>query len=144
MTLDGVQKPKGERYSTRFNSYEDLMRTREDTLAEIERQTGVDLSRPPGPGDRVRHELSIDHHRPIDDGFVGQGTRSAVPDLFHHGKQVKAYTEVDAISDVTGTRTVIRWDAGRDRWDVKQHFPLAEGWDDATKRYDPPLTGMVR
>ena len=38
---------------------------------------------------------------------------------------------------ITRTLTTFEWNAQEGRWKVVQHFPLAKGWDNTTKSYDP-------
>lgn len=55
-------------------------------------------------------------------------------------KKGMVYGSSHAIDGVTGTFTKVAWDDQKNKWTVVQHFPLAEGWDNTTKKYlDPTL-----
>ena len=133
-------RASAERYSTRFNSFDDLVSTREAALARIEQKHGIDLTRPPGSGAKDEFTEFTEHGRAIDDGYVGVGSRQGVPGQFNAaGKPVKAFAQTEAISGVTRTQTTVRWNGDVGRWEVKQHFPVAGGWDQQAQAYTRPL-----
>jgi hypothetical protein len=130
--------------STKFNSYESWMKTRDAAMQEIEKKYGIDLSRPPGPGQPKTRDIRVEYDRPIDDGFVPDlttGTKVSLTDpVTGKVKKGMVYGSSQAIDGVTGTFTKVAWDDQKNKWTVVQHFPLAEGWDNTAKKYfDPTL-----
>jgi hypothetical protein len=134
--------------STKFNSYESWMKTRDAAMQEIEKKYGIDLSKAPSSGTSGPFEIRVGFDKPIDDGFVpdkttatkikvevdGTGRPSSTPTgIFKQGKVFSSSTSIDG---VTGTYTKIDWDG--QKWRVVQHFPLAEGWNNAAKAYTDP------
>ncbi|WP_263452349.1 PKD domain-containing protein [Hyalangium gracile] len=122
--------------STRFSSYDDWLKTRDDALRAIEKREGISLERPPGPGEPTKHSINLDHKRPIDEGFVGSGTKTKITDPAT-GKKHNIYSNTDPVSGITGTKTSVEWNPATNRWDVKQHFPDGAKWDNVTKTYGP-------
>ena len=129
--------------STRFNSYENWILTREAALREIEKQNGVDLSKPwqPGMGKEV-YSIDVRFDRPIDDGYagVGQNTKIKIKDSASGKMKTIGIHSVTAdISNITGTRTTVAWNATANKWQVVQHFPIGVGWDDTAKAYNKDI-----
>ena len=125
--------------STKFNSHENWLKTRNIAWKEIERLKGVDLSKPPKIGEQLKHDIRIEYNKPIDDGFVpdkSTASKIKVPDPIS-GKKRKGivYSLLNPINGVKGTFTRVIWNKNSNRWVVIQHFPLAEGWDNAAKNY---------
>jgi hypothetical protein len=113
--------------STKFNSYEDWMQTRNASLKQIEKIYGVDLSKPP-TGNNKDFSIITEYDRAIDDGFVGDAmSKVKVNDSTSPKKKGNGYTKYIAVDGITRTKTTISWDASANRWKVVQHFPLAEG-----------------
>jgi hypothetical protein len=136
-TPGGDLRPRAERYSTQFNSYDDLLTTRAAALEQISQVYGVDLTVPPAPGADTRYSLSVDHGRAIDDGFVGlDASRVEHPTLtLDDGTPVRVFPNVQEVSGITRTQTTVVWDAPSNSWVVVQHFPVAKDWDQATQTY---------
>jgi hypothetical protein len=136
---DGVFSPT--KASTRFNSYEDWMQTREAAWKGIESKYGVDLSKPPTPGTDTKYKIVVEYDRAIDDGFVADlSSKSKIADPANPNKVGKAYSTYSPVGGITRTRTVVAWDNVNKKWNVAQHFPEAEGWNDATKTYSSGVT----
>ena len=134
VAADGVFSPTPA--STRFNTYEDWLETRSTALKEIERVKGVDLSKPP-TGSTKDVSIIVEHGKAIDDGFVGEASSKVkVFDPTNPTKKGNGYNSYKAVDGITRTKTTVVWDAAAGRWKVAQHFPLAEGWDNATKTYN--------
>ncbi len=51
------------------------------------------------------------------------------------------YNAVDAI---TRTKTTVAWDEATKKWQVVQHYPVAEGWNNLTKTYSPTTKANVK
>lgn len=140
-TPNGPLKEKAERYSTQFNSYDELVRTRDAGVdALLEKYPDLDLTKPPVDGQPTSYPpVRIDHGRAIDDGFVGVGSRSPLDGVTiekkGETKQVKAFTETEQISGITDTNTAVFWDADNGVWQT-QHYPIGKGWNQATQSYD--------
>lgn len=133
-------KPKGmvvspTNASTRFGSYKIWLQTRRAALEGMEKIHGIDLKKPPVNPKDVRLELVVEHHRNIGDGFVGDGP--TVKTLLPNGRSKNMYVSTKPISGLTRTRTTIEWNSTTSKWDVKQHFPEANGWDQAMQAYKP-------
>ncbi|GLS81444.1 hypothetical protein GCM10007893_22540 [Paracoccus marinus] len=129
---DGTWNPS--RYSGRFNTYRDLLETR-DAAFEALRAQGVDLTKAPGFGELVEHPVTLNHGRPIDHGFFApQGTGKHIVSESPTGKR-KAWQEAEPVSGVTGTFTRVAWNQSAQRWQVTQHFPVVKGWSQATQSY---------
>lgn len=135
VTPDGKFSPTPA--STKFSSNEELVKTQEDALAKISKQNNVDLTKPPqGPIDE--YTLKMDHGRPIDEGFVGdKATKVKVTDPNNPSKTGWGYPNSTPVDGITGTTTRVRWDAAAGEWKVKQHYPDAQGWNQATQSYTP-------
>jgi hypothetical protein len=133
---DGVFSPT--KASTRFNSYEDWMQTRDAAWKSIETKYGVDLSKPPAPGASQKYEIVVEYNRAIDDGFVADVTSKVkVADPANPKKVGNGYTGYSPVDGITRTRTKVGWDSQTQQWKTIQHFPHADGWDNATKTYAP-------
>lgn len=120
--------------STRFSSYREWVKTREDALKAIETREGIDLTSPPLPGAPTSHAITVDHGRPIDDGFVGTGTPTRVRDA-SSGRNVRVFSVTQPVERLTRTTTTVAWNSTSQRWEVKQHYPDARGWDAASGTY---------
>ena len=138
-----VNAPPG---STRFNSYKDLVETRSDAIEAIIKREGIDLSKPPAPGQKAEVEAIIDHSRPIDDGFAGDKsskTKVANPST---GKNVSVYGKVDIVKDISRTYTKLVWNPEPtvQKWEVVQHFPSVANWDNVGKTYTTPANIVIK
>ena len=128
--------------STRFSDFKDWEQTRNAAWKEIEKINGVDLTKAPASGDPTKYQIVVEYNRPIDEGFVGQGSKTKVVDPVT-GKKVKINTNTDPVEGITRTLTTIAWDNTNKKWQVVQHFPLTKGWDNATKTYSVPADASV-
>lgn len=137
ITADGVFSPTPA--STRFNTYEDWAETRDAALKEIELVKGVDLSKPP-TGSTKDFSIVVEHGKAIDDGFVGEASSKVkVTDSANPKKKGNGYGSYNPVDGITRTKTTVTWDATAGKWKVAQHFPVADGWDNAAKSYDPSV-----
>jgi hypothetical protein len=137
---DGVFSPT--KASTRFNSYEDWMQTRDAAWRRIEETKGVDLSRPPGPNADTKYDIVVEYNRAIDDGFVADlSSKVKVADPTNPQKIGNGYLKYESVDGITRTFTRVAWDDKARQWKTIQHFPRVEGWNNATKTYasDPNL-----
>ncbi|MEW6730678.1 MAG: hypothetical protein AB1489_05010 [Acidobacteriota bacterium] len=129
--------------STKFNSYENWIKTREKALELIRTKYNVDLIQPPSPGDKPYREITIEYNRAIDDGYIPDlSTKQKVTVIDPITGKIKkgnVFSTVDFIEGVTGTYTRVAWDQAQGKWVVVQHFPVAENWDNLTKAYTEPL-----
>ena len=66
--------------STRFSDFKDWEQTRNAAWKEIEKINGVDLTKAPASGDPTKYQIVVEYNRPIDEGFVGQGSKTKVVD----------------------------------------------------------------
>jgi len=123
--------------STRFNSYQDWLKTRQAALNAIAKREGIDLSQPPPVGKQGSFNIILEHGKPIDDGFVGSGTKVKITDPVS-GKQGKVYTNAQPVQGLTRTQTQLEWNSSTNRWEVKQHYPDARNWDQLTESYTAP------
>ena len=123
--------------STRFNSYQDWLETRQAALNAIAKREGIDLSQPPPVGKQGSFNIILEHGKPIDDGFVGSGTKVKITDPVS-GKQGKVYTNAQSVKGLTRTQTQLEWNSSTNRWEVKQHYPDARNWDQLTASYTAP------
>jgi hypothetical protein len=131
---DGVFSPT--KASTRFNSYEDWMQTRDAAWKGIEYKFGIDLRKPPLPGARQDYKIVIEYNRAIDDGFVADVTSKVkVADPVNSNKVGKGYSSYSPVDGITRTKTAIQWDGKK--WKVTQHFPEVTNWNNSTKTYLP-------
>jgi hypothetical protein len=113
--------------STRFNSYQDWVQTREAAWKSIEAKHGVDLSKPPMPGGVQKYEITVEYNRAIDDGFVGnKSSKVKITDPNNPKRTGLVYPSQTAVDGITRTKTFVK---------VVQHFPEAKGWNNATKEY---------
>jgi len=129
---DGKLSPTSA--STRFSSYREWLKTREDALQAIKKREGIDLTMPPLPGAPTSHAITVDHGRPIDDGFVGVGAATKITDS-SSGKKFKVFSAVQPVEKLTRTKTTIAWNSDAGRWVVKQHYPDALDWDATSGTY---------
>ncbi len=121
--------------STKFNSYEDWLQTRNAALEQIQKKNGVDFSKP--PVNVKKYEIITEYDRAIDDGFVGKSSsKLKVSDLKNPNKKGNVYSKYEAVDGITRTKTTVAWDASTNSWKVVQHFPVAEGWNNTTKAYN--------
>ncbi len=121
--------------STRFKSHEEWLKTRYDAVKGIEEENGVDLSKPPKPGEDTRYDINIDHGRAIDDGFIGdKSTKIKIKDPVS-GKKGPVYPDSKPVSGITRTQTSVEWNRESNAWEVKQHYPDARNWDQSTQGY---------
>ena len=130
---DGKFSPT--RASTRFKSHDEWLKTREDAIKAIETKQGIDLSKPPKPGEGTRHSINMDHGRDIDDGFVGnKSTKVKIKDAIS-GKKGNVYPDSTPVSGITRTQTTVEWNPKSNSWEAKQHYPDARGWNQSTQSY---------
>ena len=130
---DGTWSPS--KYSGRFNTYRDLVETYDAAIARLGDE-GLDFSRAPDASERPAREVTINHGRPIDDGFAvpeGSVALRITPPPGKRGNKV--WPDPNPVDGITATVTRVAWNAMRNRWEVVQHYPLVEGWDQATRSY---------
>jgi hypothetical protein len=131
---DGVFSPT--KASTRFNSYEDWVQTREAAQKGIEYKFGVDLKKPP-TGTVKEYEIIVEYNRAIDDGFVADlASKTKVADPNNAQKMRNGYLSHSPVDGITRTKTLVKWNDNTQKWQVIQHFPEARGWDNTAKTYD--------
>jgi hypothetical protein len=122
--------------STKFNSYENWIKTHEIALQKIKEKYGVDLANPPS-GNQKSYEIKIRYDRAIDEGFIPdlstKNKTTLVDPITSQPKKGNVFGAINPIDGVTGTYTKVTWDGHK--WKVIQHFPLAENWDNAIKVY---------
>jgi uncharacterized protein YggU (UPF0235/DUF167 family) len=125
--------------STKFNSYEDWLQTRQDAMNQISKREGINFNAPPPPGKEGPHKINLDHGRPIDDGYVGTGAKKKISHTSPNGQVKKGavYGNYGRVSGITGTTTTVAWNKDLNKWQVKQHFPNANKWDQAQQKYIP-------
>jgi len=122
--------------STRFKSHKEWLKTREDAVKGIEKERGVDLSKPPEPGKPIKYAITMEHGRSIDDGFVGdRATRTKIAHPSKSSKKIPVYPNSTSVSGITRTKTSVEWNSERDSWEVKQHYPDALNWNQSTQSY---------
>jgi hypothetical protein len=137
---DGVFSPT--KASTRFNSYEDWVQTREAAWKQIEKTQGIDLSKPPTPNADTRYDIVVEYNRAIDDGFVADlSSKVKVANPANPQKIGNGYLKHESVDGIARTFTRVAWDDKAQQWKTIQHFPRVEGWNNATKTYasDPNL-----
>ena len=120
--------------STRFSSYREWVKTRADALKAIEKREGIDLTMPPLSGAPTSHAITVEHGRPIDDGFVGEGTTTRVRDA-SSGRSFRVFSATQPVERLTRTKTTVAWNSDAGRWVVKQHYPDALHWDVTSGTY---------
>jgi hypothetical protein len=130
------------RASTRFKSHKDWLKTRQEAIDGAKSAHGVDVTKPRAQGDPNWVEVVVQHKKPIDEGFVGTGTKTKIQDpTGATTKKGNIFSGTAPVNDLTRTKTGFEWNqaanGGHGQWEMKQHFPLAEEWDQATKTYDP-------
>lgn len=133
---DGKVSPT--KASTRFNSYEDWLATRESAMNDIAKREGIDLKKPPPHGKEGPFRITKDHQRPIDDGFVGDGNSNKIKvtdPSSSKTKKISVFSKTKQVNKLTRTTTTIEWNKGSNRWEVKQHFPYAQNWDQKQQTY---------
>ncbi|NJO55292.1 MAG: hypothetical protein HC834_01875 [Rhodospirillales bacterium] len=119
--------------STRFKDHQTWLETRQKALETIAKKEGIDLSKPPPPGTETTIGGTVEHHRPIDEGFIAkQESAHKIPHP-RTGKLSRVHSSTQAVAGITRTRTIVQWDGHQ--WKVTQHFPEATGWDNATGTY---------
>ena len=140
MAADQVFSPTHT--STQFHSYNDWLASRQKALAYVELRYGVQMHRAPSAqlGQQNKYIVILEHTRAIDAGVVGVGPSHTVQAGHKRGK---AYAQTQPIDGVTRTKTVVAWSATQGRWQVVQHMPWAEGWNNATKTFDPTIAADV-
>jgi hypothetical protein len=122
--------------STRFNSYQDWVQTREAAQKGIEYKFGVDLKKPPAIGADDEYEIIVEYNRAIDDGFVANlASKAKVADPKNAKRTGNGYSTYNPVDGITRTYTKAKWDG--QAWKIVQHYPSAKGWDNATKTYAP-------
>ncbi|GJD19161.1 hypothetical protein RIVM261_041170 [Rivularia sp. IAM M-261] len=124
--------------STRFNNYDDWLVTRQDAMNDIATREGIDLTKPPPSGKEGPFRITKDHGRAIDDGFVGDGNiskKNITDPSTGKNKNFKVFSSSKKVDNLTRTTTSIQWNKGSEKWDVKQHFPDAQNWDQTKQTY---------
>jgi hypothetical protein len=122
--------------STRFNSYEDWVQTREAAQKGIEYKFGVDLKKPPATGAIQQYEIVVEYNRAIDDGFVANlASKAKVTDPKNAKRTGNGYSTYNSVDGITRTYTKAKWDG--QAWKIVQHYPSAKGWDNTAKTYAP-------
>ena len=123
--------------STRFNNYEDWLQTRQDAMNAIAEREKINLTKPPPHGKEGPFRITIDHRRAIDDGFVGDGGKKIKISDPSTGKKknIKVFASQKKVDNLTRTTTSIQWNEKSKNWDVKQHFPDAQNWDQEKQIY---------
>jgi hypothetical protein len=125
--------------STKFNSYEDWLQTRNAAVNQIEKIYGVDLTKPP-IGSNKDFSIVTEYNRAIDDGFIGNtASKVKVSNPANPSKLGNGYTKYDAVDGITRTKTTVAWDTSTNKWKVVQHYPEARGWNNKTKTYDTSI-----
>lgn len=112
------------------------MKTREDVLKDIEKQEGIDLSKPPKPGEHTKHRIRVDHGRAIDDGFVGNHSTAVKVKDPVTGRKGRVYSDSIPVSGLTRTQTVVEWDSNSNSWEVKMHYPDSKHWNQSSQSYE--------
>jgi hypothetical protein len=83
--------------------------------------------------------ISAEHGRVIDEGFIGLGSKVPILNPKSQAMVNKGYGTTSRIEGLTRTKTTVEWNAnangGQGRWEVVQHFPWSEDWDDVAKLY---------
>ena len=132
---DGGFRFSPTRYSTRFGSARDLVLTRREAL-RIMATEGLDTKNPPALTDFF--ETLVEYKTAIGDGFVG-----TVPpkSLIFGSKKGIGFSTVDQVSGLKRVYTRVIWNnkanGGAGNWEVIQHFPVAEDWDQVRQVYNP-------
>ena len=128
--------------STRFKNHNEWVQTHDAARAKIAKREGIDLSKPPPPGKEGPHRITMDHGRPIDDGFIGRpGTKhkiQATNPKTGNTQKVPVYGDTEPVSGLTRTTTTIEWNPNTQKWETVQHFPSAKNWDQGTGSYSAP------
>ena len=132
---DGVFSPT--KSSTKFNSNEAWVETRKAALEQIQTVKGADLSKAPVKGADTEHEIVLEYNKAIDDGFVADAaSKVKVADPTNPAKKGNAYASTQPVDGITRTYTKVVWDDKQGKWNVVQHYPVTEGWNNTTKTYD--------
>lgn len=121
---DGKWSP-APRKSTKFESYDDWVKTRDDALNKFLSDNNIDINTPPS-GTLLANPraIDLDHGRSIGDGYVGVGQpRKIRPPNKPNGKLRKVWDETAPIDNIQRTRTKFEWNPKKNQWIVVQHFP---------------------
>ncbi|HYZ85463.1 MAG TPA: hypothetical protein VE621_13720, partial [Bryobacteraceae bacterium] len=125
MAPDGKFSPTKE--SSRFSSYEELVKTKIAGKNEAARLNGVDVSKAPtGPpfsisSGEFQHKTGTPPApKAIGSGFVGTGPASPVS---HKAKVGNGWAAQTAVAPPTKTKTQVEWDPYQERWKTPQHHP---------------------
>ncbi|MEJ2611741.1 MAG: hypothetical protein P8179_17100 [Candidatus Thiodiazotropha sp.] len=128
-------------YSTKFDTYDDWVKTREDAILRIQQDNqvnfGINMDVPPAQGTPTSYSIEINHGRAIDSGFNGIGPKTSVVNPYNNSQTRNLHTQVTPVSGITNSYTKIAWDASASRWKVVQHFPVSKNWNQVLQRYDP-------
>jgi Domain of unknown function (DUF4157) len=119
--------------STRFSDYQAWVQTREAALNQIQNKYSIDLNKAPSSGQPNKYQVVVEYDRAIDEGFAGNGNKIKVSNPTT-GKNSKVYPSVTPIDGITRTFSNVEWNG--QRWNVVQHYPATEGWDNVLKSYD--------
>ena len=127
--------------STKFDTFDDWVKTREDAITQIQQGNqvnfGENMNVAPAPGAPTSYKIDINHGRAIDSGFNGAGPRAQVVNPYDNSKKRNLHTQVTPVSGITNSYTKIAWNANTSRWNVVQHFPVGKNWNQALQRYNP-------
>lgn len=127
--------------STKFKSYDDWLKTRDDAILRIQQDNqvsfGTNMDVAPAPGAPDNYKLEVDHGRPIDSGFNGVGPRTRVVNPYNHSQSRNLHTQTTPVSGITKSYTKVAWDPQASRWKVVQHFPVGKNWNQTLQKYDP-------
>lgn len=118
---DGKISPT--RSSTRFDSYDDWIDTRQKAFDNLN-DNGIDLTQPPKPGDPTSHVVEIQHGNSIGSGFKSTEPKRMIPNPTGSGNSVRVYDNPLPINDLKWTRTKVAWNQQAGKWEVVQHFPI--------------------
>lgn len=128
-------------YATKFDSYDEWLKTREDAISQIQQVNqvnfGANMDIPPEPGAPTNYKIEIDHGRAIDSGFVGVGPRSPVVNPYNNSQTRSLHVKTEEVSGITKSYSKVAWDSQDSRWKVVQHFPVGKNWNQALQTYDP-------
>jgi hypothetical protein len=135
--------------STRFSSHADWLQIREKASEQITKRapynSGVDLTKPPAPGDKEALKgvsRIIEFDRPIGDGFVGK--EETIHEITaKNGRKLDVYGDVEKVEDLTRIKVTYKWN-GKE-WEAKQFFPDATDYDPVTRQYTrEPDTNFIK
>ena len=88
-------------------------------------------------GNRPNESYRIDvvHGEGIGEGYAGAGPPSIKKNPNGKGKG-KVYESTTELDGITGTTTTVKWNEKKGVWEVVQHFPKGQGFNNYRKDYD--------